>query len=98
MTEHHILKIIFNFLSCAFVAICIGFGVMLYKSQVEVSYFVEQSHKLQAKVTALSKEVEVKEKYLKRFEKDERFAEWLARKRLGVAKGDEIIFRFEGEK
>ncbi len=74
--------------------VSIGFTLMLIKTHREGKIFKQNEKNLEDALRRAQNEVIIQEEYLKRFNQDPNFLEWVARQRIGYAKSDEIIFRF----
>lgn len=72
----------------------IGFTLMLMKTYKEGKIFKQNEKNLEDALRRAQNEVIIQEEYLRRFNQDPDFLEWVARQRIGYAKSDEIIFRF----
>lgn len=72
----------------------IGFTLILLKTNRESKSFKLNEKNLEHALTQAQTQVHIQEDYLKRFHQDPKFREWVARKRIGYARPDEIIFRF----
>lgn len=72
-------------------------GNMGVKKYREYRHFKEEENRIQAKLTETKNELTLKEAYLSRLLHDRELLERLARKRLGYARPNELIFRFSDE-
>lgn len=75
----------------------IGFSFMLIKTHRESKIFEQNEKNLEEALKRAKKEVSIEEDYLKRFNEDVAFREWVARQRVGYVRSDEIVFRFGEE-
>ena len=73
------------------------FGGLVIKTHREYNNFKERENRVETKLTQARKEFAQKEAYLVRLIDDPEFLERVARKRLGYARSDELIFRFADE-
>lgn len=70
------------------------FGFMLMQTHRESKIFKQNEKNLVDALRRAQNDIGVQEDYLKRFNQDPNFLEWVARQRIGYAKSDEIIFCF----
>lgn len=80
-----------------FLGVCTLFGSLWIQAYREHVVFKQQEAKLHNRLEEALKEKKIREEYLERMEHDEEFFEWVVKQRLGYARGDELVFKFEEE-
>ncbi len=74
------------------------FSSFMVQTYREYKHFKNRQSRIEAKFTQARKEFEQKEVYLARLLEDPEFLERVVRERLGYARPDEVIFRFNDER
>lgn len=97
MKVNRIHKSLYVLFGALFLIVLLGFGFILLKTYRESKVFQQNEINLQDNLNRLKKEVGIQERYLKRFNDDPAFFEWVARQRIGYVERGEIVFRFGDE-
>lgn len=90
-------KFIYLLLGGLFLFIVIAFGLFLLKTYRESKVFVAAQSNLEIHLNKAKDELKMQEDYIKRFNNDPLFFEWVIRKRIGFVEANEIVFRFNNE-
>lgn len=82
---------------CALLAlgVVVGLGVVLVQTQAEYAQQSEVELKVRHRLAATEARLAEQERVLNRLRSDPAYVEGVIRRRLGYAKPDELIFRFE---
>ncbi len=73
------------------------FGGLIVQTYREYKHFKARETRIETKLTQARKEFEQKEAYLAQMLEDPEFLERVVRERLGYARPDELLFRFNDE-
>lgn len=91
----NIYKVMFIGMFGVFLALMGMFVYMGYETYKEYKILKRHEYVLMEELGDVNREVEASEVFLDRIKHDEYFLEWLVRQRLGLARANEIIFKFE---
>ena len=81
----------------AITVLLVGFAVIGRQNFKEYGQFLEKEIQLRERIEAEKAEYDRQRKYYRRLMNEPEFLEAVVRDRLGYARADEIIFRFEEE-
>ncbi len=93
----HWYKFLYLLFAGLFLLVIFGFGLSLLKTYREGKIFEQTHSNLHDRLIKAKNELKVQEDYLKRFNNDPNFFEWVVRQRIGFVEQNEIIFRFSDE-
>jgi len=74
---------------------CLIFLSVFFKSHREYKLFKRQEEYLKEEVDLAQKRLRAEERYLNLIKNDPHFIEWVARRRFGFVRNDDIVFKFE---
>ncbi|PWU07597.1 MAG: hypothetical protein C5B43_00105 [Verrucomicrobia bacterium] len=93
----HWYKFLYLLFAGLFLLVVFGFGLALVKIYKEGKVFQKTQDNLEIRLIKAKNELNMQEDYLKRFNEDPIFFEWVVRQRIGFIEPNEIIFRFSDE-
>jgi cell division protein DivIC len=88
-------KLLVGVLIVLLAAVGVLTGYLLHNAQLEEEHFRKQEDDLRQQLADVTVKLQKNEEFLQRLQSDPDFADRLARLRLGYAKPDELIFRFD---
>jgi cell division protein FtsB len=68
---------------------------MVHDAQLEVDIFRQKQDEVQAQLTEQKNQLQKTQEFLQRLQNDPGFLDYIARERLGYARPDELIYRFD---
>lgn len=74
---------------------CLIFLSVFFKSYREYKLFKRQEEYLNEELSLAQKGLRTQERYLNLIKNDPNFIEWVARRRFGFVRSDDIVFKFE---
>jgi cell division protein DivIC len=81
-----------------FLSLAAGSGVFFWQTRREYNRLVEMEQRAKARLAEAELRLKEQEKILERLRTDPSYVEMVIRRRLGYAKPDEYIFRFENNR
>lgn len=97
MKSIHWYKFLYLIFAGLFLFVAIGFGIVILKTYREGKVFKQAQNNLENHLIKAKDELKMQEEYLKRFNNDPVFFEWVIRQRIGYIESNEIVFRFNDE-
>jgi cell division protein DivIC len=91
-------KMILGFYAALFVAVALWAGVFFLQMQRDLTTLKVQEAANQRRLAEAEARFEVQEKYLDQLRHDPALIERIIRQKLGYAKAQEFVFRFEEER
>ena len=88
-------RLIIFFYLLLFLSLAAGSGIFFWQTRREYNRLVEIEAKSKARLAEAEQKLKEQERILERLRSDPAYVEMVIRRRLGYAKPDEYIFRFE---
>ncbi len=88
-------RLIIVFYLLLFVSLVAGSGVFFLQTRREYNRLLEMETRARQRLVEVEQKLKEQEKILDRLRSDPAYVEMVIRRRLGYAKPDEYIFRFE---
>lgn len=88
-------RLIIFFYLLLFLSLAAGSGVFFWQTRREYNRLLEMETKAKIRLAEAEQKLKEQEKILERLRTDPAYVEMVIRRRLGYAKPDEYIFRFE---
>jgi len=90
-------QIILGLLGALLALVVLSFSILFLQSYREYEYFKLKELELEKRLGQLKEEISQRERYLDLVLHEPDFLERVVRQKLGYARPDETIYRFEGE-
>ena len=90
-------KFLFGLYSVIFAAIVVGAATLFWQTRIEYKRLKDVELATRERVKEAQGELELQQEVLRRLREDPAYVETVIRRRLGYAKPDEMLFRFDSE-